>query len=120
VGTGAKVPISSTRTQRVGAVGHRDWSGPFSQNGRNTPEVGAGSVEPLQRSGERKDLRPCRPRRRRRIAVRYLVDLILEDERRHHRVLRELSNHVRAVATFEERDPRVPALDIKASDGGSE
>jgi rubrerythrin len=48
--------------------------------------------------------------------ARYLVDLILEDERRHHWLLQELSNRVRAMATLEERGPRVPTLDVKRGD----
>jgi rubrerythrin len=45
--------------------------------------------------------------------VRYLVSLILEDERRHHRVLAELMNTVRAQATFEEQGTRLPYLDVQ-------
>ncbi len=45
--------------------------------------------------------------------VRYLVGLILEDERRHHRILDELANTIRAQATFEERGARLPYLDVQ-------
>lgn len=45
--------------------------------------------------------------------VRYLIGLILDDERRHHRVMGELANTLRAQATFEERTPRVPYLDVR-------
>jgi rubrerythrin len=45
--------------------------------------------------------------------VRYLVGLILDDERRHHRVLRELANTVRATSTLEETGPRLPYLDVR-------
>src|SRR5579884_3030738 len=33
--------------------------------------------------------------------VRYLIELIVEDERRHHRVLDGLANSIRAQATFD-------------------
>ncbi len=46
--------------------------------------------------------------------VRYLVNMIVDDERRHHRVLAELANTVRAEATLEEREPRAPFLDVHA------
>jgi rubrerythrin len=49
-------------------------------------------------------------------AVRYLVDLIIEDEQRHHWWLWELANRVRATATLEERGPAVPYLDVKRGD----
>jgi hypothetical protein len=49
-------------------------------------------------------------------AVRYLVRLILDDEKRHHRVLSELANTIRADATFEERGARVPYLDVHRRD----
>lgn len=44
--------------------------------------------------------------------VRYLVRLILDDERRHHRIFEELVNALRAEATLEERAPRLPSLDV--------
>jgi rubrerythrin len=47
-------------------------------------------------------------------AVRYLVRLILDDEKRHHRVLSELANTIRADATFEERGARIPYLTCTA------
>ena len=49
-------------------------------------------------------------------AVRYLVRLILDDEKRHHRVLSELANTIRADATFEERGARIPYLDVHRRD----
>jgi rubrerythrin len=48
--------------------------------------------------------------------VRYLVRLILDDERRHHRILLDLANAVRAEATLELRDGRVPFMDVHAHD----
>jgi hypothetical protein len=48
--------------------------------------------------------------------VRYLGNLILEDERRHHGLLRDLRNRVRSMATFEDRRPRVPFLDVTRGD----
>jgi rubrerythrin len=48
--------------------------------------------------------------------VRYLINIIVEDERRHHRILAELANTIRAEATFEERGRRVPDLDIHRRD----
>jgi rubrerythrin len=49
-------------------------------------------------------------------AVRYLIGLILDDERRHHRALQELANTVRTRATFEERGARLPYLDVHRRD----
>lgn len=45
--------------------------------------------------------------------VRYLIGLIVDDERRHHRILQELANTVRSAATFEEAGPRLPFLDVR-------
>jgi rubrerythrin len=48
--------------------------------------------------------------------VRYLISLIVEDERRHHRILVELANTVRAEATLEKRGTQVPYLDVRRGD----
>jgi len=48
--------------------------------------------------------------------VRYLINLIVEDERRHHRLLTDLANTIRAEATLVERGSRVPYLDIHQKD----
>jgi rubrerythrin len=48
--------------------------------------------------------------------VRYLMGLIVDDERRHHRILLDLANAVRAEATLELRDGRVPYMDVHAHD----
>lgn len=48
--------------------------------------------------------------------VRYLLRLILDDEKRHHQVLSELTNKVRAEVTLEERGARIPYLDLHRSD----
>ena len=42
--------------------------------------------------------------------VRYLVDLILEDEERHHRVFAEMANQVRSFVDETDIQPRVPSL----------
>jgi hypothetical protein len=42
--------------------------------------------------------------------VRYLAQLIIEDEERHHRVLTELANQFRSTASLGEREPQVPWL----------
>jgi rubrerythrin len=47
-------------------------------------------------------------------AIRYLVDLILEDEERHHRVFAEMANQVRSFLTETDIQPRVPALAARA------
>lgn len=44
--------------------------------------------------------------------VQFLVELIVEDEHRHHRVIGQLANTIRAQATFEDVNPRVPYLDV--------
>jgi len=44
--------------------------------------------------------------------VRFLIELIVEDERRHHKVLEQLANTIRAQSTFEETGTRVPYLDV--------
>lgn len=45
--------------------------------------------------------------------VRFLIELIVEDERRHHRVIEQLANTIRAQATFEDVKPRIPYLDVR-------
>jgi hypothetical protein len=42
--------------------------------------------------------------------VRYLAQLILEDEERHHRVLSELANQFRPATSLDEQTPHVPWL----------
>jgi hypothetical protein len=42
--------------------------------------------------------------------VRYLAQLILEDEERHHRVMTELANQFRSSASLVEHPPQVPWL----------
>jgi len=42
--------------------------------------------------------------------VRYLVDLILEDEGRHHQTFRELVNRVRSDIDWRDYEPKVPYL----------
>jgi hypothetical protein len=49
-------------------------------------------------------------------AVRYLISMVLDDERRHHRVLSELMNAVRADAIFDRQGTRVPLLDVRRRD----
>lgn len=44
--------------------------------------------------------------------VRFLIELIVEDERRHHRVIEQLANTIRSQATFEDVNPRIPYLDV--------
>ena len=44
--------------------------------------------------------------------VRFLVQLIVDDERRHHEVLQQLANTIRAQATFEDTEPRLPYFDV--------
>jgi hypothetical protein len=44
-------------------------------------------------------------------AIRYLIDLISDDESRHHRVFEELHNAVEAEAESSAVEPRVPSLD---------
>jgi|SRR5581483_8843224 len=43
--------------------------------------------------------------------VRYLIDLILSDESRHHKLFTELVNHVRTNIDFRDYEPMVPYLD---------
>jgi hypothetical protein len=40
--------------------------------------------------------------------VRYLVDLILNDEVRHHQIFQELANRVRSDIDFRDYEPKVP------------
>jgi len=48
--------------------------------------------------------------------VRYLVGLVIDDEKRHHRILSELANKVRAQATLERVGDQVPELDVRRDD----
>jgi len=50
-------------------------------------------------------------------AVRYLVQMILDDEARHHRVMFEMANALRSEALLEDASPRVPPLGVGAADG---
>lgn len=43
-------------------------------------------------------------------AVRYLVDLILDDERRHHRVFDEMANELKSFLWEVPVEPRVPSI----------
>ncbi|HEX4982203.1 MAG TPA: hypothetical protein VFV63_10915 [Ilumatobacteraceae bacterium] len=43
-------------------------------------------------------------------AVQYLVRLILEDERRHHRVFAEMANELKSFVWEVDVEPRVPAM----------
>lgn len=45
-------------------------------------------------------------------AVRYLVGLIVEDERRHHQVLEQLTNTIRFQATLDDSGIHLPYLDV--------
>jgi hypothetical protein len=42
--------------------------------------------------------------------VRYLIDLILDDESRHHQTFKELVNHVRSGVDYRDYGPQVPYL----------
>jgi rubrerythrin len=48
--------------------------------------------------------------------IRYLVELILDDEARHHRLLHEMINRVRSDIDYREYGPRVPYLEKTAAD----
>jgi hypothetical protein len=68
-------------------------------------------------NGERKLLEEyARFREERPEHVRYLVDLILSDEDRHHRIFQELANRVRSDIDFRDYDPKVPYLKKNPSD----
>jgi len=45
--------------------------------------------------------------------VRYLINMILEDETRHHRLFQEMLNRVRSDVDFRDYDPKVPYLQNK-------
>lgn len=47
--------------------------------------------------------------------VRYLVDLILDDESRHHRLFRELVNRLKSDIDWKSYGPQVPYVDKKSS-----
>lgn len=46
--------------------------------------------------------------------VRYLIQLILDDERRHHRTLREIARAVRAAQEWHHRKPQIPDMNREA------
>ena len=48
--------------------------------------------------------------------VAYLVDLILEDEQRHHRVFEQLASTIRSDALFGPRDDAVPDVPVRRAD----
>lgn len=45
-------------------------------------------------------------------AFRYLARLILDDERRHHRMLQDLADSIRSSTEMDTREPDVPYLDL--------
>jgi hypothetical protein len=49
--------------------------------------------------------------------VRYLVDLILADEARHHQTFRELVNRIRSDVDWRDYGPRVPYIDRDRAQG---
>lgn len=48
--------------------------------------------------------------------VRYLVNLIAEDEERHHRILREMVNQVVGEMEFRTMSPSIPSTDFQGTD----
>lgn len=48
--------------------------------------------------------------------VGYLVNLITEDEARHHRILREMLNRVVSDMEFREKVPSVPSIEFRGTD----
>ena len=48
--------------------------------------------------------------------VRYLIDLILDDESRHHQTFSELFNHVRSGVDFRDYGPQVPYVQNSSED----
>jgi hypothetical protein len=48
--------------------------------------------------------------------IRYLIDMILEDEGRHHRTFKELANRIRSDIDFRDYGPMVPYLKRVAAD----
>ncbi|HVW31346.1 MAG TPA: hypothetical protein VHL53_02300 [Acidimicrobiia bacterium] len=48
--------------------------------------------------------------------VRYLIDMILNDEARHHQIFEELVNRLRSDVDFRDYEPKVPYLTRKAAE----
>jgi rubrerythrin len=95
----------------------------FNQTGRPTELAGSPWDESLLRhfsehvEGERElleayvEFRESGPEH-----VRYLVDLILDDEAHHHRTFRELVNRLKSDIDWKDYGPQVPYLDKKSAD----
>ena len=49
-------------------------------------------------------------------AIQYLVQLILEDEERHHRVFEEMANAIRSFVWEVDVEPKVPAMAVRSDD----
>lgn len=49
-------------------------------------------------------------------AFRYLVNLLIEDERRHHAIFSELADSVESLALMKSTEPAVPLMDFARSD----
>lgn len=49
-------------------------------------------------------------------ALRYVINMLLEDERRHHRYFDELAMSLKSEAEFSEDEPVVPRLDLDRAD----
>lgn len=46
-------------------------------------------------------------------AIKYLIGLIIEDERRHHRVFEEMANELKSFVWEVDIEPRVPSVDTR-------
>lgn len=51
-------------------------------------------------------------------AFAYLIDVLVQDERRHHQFISDVAASLRTDAEFHKEDPKIPRLDFEAEDGG--
>ena len=51
-------------------------------------------------------------------AMAYLINMLANDERRHHQFINDLASSLRTDAEFRNEDPAIPRLDLDQADGG--
>jgi hypothetical protein len=96
---------ASTRTPRLTELSGAPWDENLL---RHFGEHVEGERELLEAYAEFRDSGPEH--------VRYLVDLILDDEARHHRLFRDLVNRVKSDIDWKDYGPQVPYLGKASAD----
>lgn len=51
-------------------------------------------------------------------AMAYLINMLANDERRHHQFINDLASSLKTDAEFRKEEPAIPRLDLEQADGG--